>query len=203
MNVTLFIIVMTISSIGMIAFVLCNMRKLPVVKAGKADELHPREKSTFGKLPTMVKVNGVRVDLKDDVEMLVCGNSMQEYNIHDGQRIYVKECKDESEKMNIKTHPVLVFRITQKTIENDADFKLRKFVGYLDEQPDWNQVYEQYKNRIHIDKDTFIAQCEEKYKKTSDKENLVLSETYSEEKKVILYSMHEADTIYGKVEYAM
>lgn len=203
MDVTLFIIVMTISSIGMIAFVLCNMRKLPVVKAGKADELHPKLKSTFGKLPSIVKVNGVRVDLKDDVEMLVCGNSMKDYNIHDGQRIYVKLYKDESEKINIKTHPVLVFKITQKAVEDDADFKLRKFVGYLDRQPDWNQVYEQYKNRIHIDKDTFVAQCVEKYNKTTDRKNLVLSETYSEKEKMILYSMHAAKTIYGKVEYAL
>lgn len=203
MNVTLFIIVMTISSIGMIAFVLCNMRKLPVVKAGKADELHPRLKYTFGKMPSIVKVNGVSVDLNDDVEMLVCGNSMKDYNIHDGQRIYVKEYKEDSEKLNIKTHPVLVFRITQKLVEEDADFKLRKFVGYLDGQPDWNIVYERYKNRIHIDKDIFIAQCEEKYNKTTDREHLVLSETYSEKKKVILYSMHAAKTIYGKVEYAM
>lgn len=203
MNVTLFIIVMTISSIGMIAFVLCNMRKLPVVKAGKADELHPRLKYTFGKMPSIVKVNGVSVKLNDDVEMLVCGNSMKDYNIYDGQRIYVKEYKEDSEKLNIKTHPVLVFRITQKPVEEDADFKLRKFVGYLDDQPDWNIVYEQYKNRIHIDKDIFIAQCEEKYNKTTDREHLVLSETYSEKKKVILYSMHAAKTIYGKVEYAM
>ena len=47
--------------------------------------------------------------------------------------------------------------------------------------------------------------CKEKLRKLRLKESvrLVLSETYDEDQKAILYSLHPVTTIFGKVEFAM
>lgn len=34
-------------------------------------------------------------DVSDDMQMIVCGNSMQHYHIYDGQRIYVRKMGNE------------------------------------------------------------------------------------------------------------
>lgn len=187
---------------GMILFLILNMSKVPVVKAGKVTKVCARNKMVFGKSPRHAVVNGHEIDLRDDRIMSVCGNSMQKYGIRDGQQIYVKELsRDEAHK--ICTFPVVVFHIINGK-PDDSEFKLRKFVGYVHNQ-DCDKIYETYKGRICIPREKFINQCNSKFSKYGDNTpaSLVLSETFDEDKKETVYSLHPVSSIYGKVEYAV
>lgn len=203
MNVTVFTIAFSIMMLGMIIFLIINFKTLPVAKAGKVTKIYSINKHVFGSMPDYVRINGCVVNLSKDKKMFVCGNSMKDYHIHDGQRIYVKEYT-EVDKSTITKYPVLVFHIVNTPNKNDAQYKLRKFVGYVKSQ-EWKEIYRQFANRIRIPEDTFIEQCTIKYNKipVEERTSLVLSETYDEDKHMILYSLHPISTIYGKVEYAL
>lgn len=202
MNVTLFAIVFFLTIVGMLVFLFLNIKSLPVVKAGKVTKPCKEIKYIFGYMPSRILINGVKKDVSEDMQMVVCGNSMQNYHIYDGQRIYVREMMDE-EKNGITRYPVLVFHIINGE-PGDAKYKLRKFVGYVDND-NLHDLFASKQDRIKVSEDVFRSQCEEKLRKLSQKESdrLVLSETYDEDQKAILYSLHPVTTIFGKVEYAM
>lgn len=186
----------------MLVFLFLNIKSLPVVKAGKVTKPCKEIKRIFGYMPSMISINGIKRDVSKDLQMIVCGNSMQNYNIYDGQRIYVKVMEDE-EKNQITRYPVLVFHIVNGEL-GDAKYKLRKFVGYVDNE-NLNDLFVSKKDRIKVSEDIFVSQCGEKLRKLRLKESvrLVLSETYDEDQKAILYSLHPVTTIFGKVEFAM
>lgn len=202
MNVTLFIIAFLLTIVGMLGFLLLNFKTLPVVKAGKVNKPCNVSKSIFGYMPSHIFINGVKKDVSNDIPMIVCGNSMQNYHIYDGQRIYVKTMGDE-EKNGIARYPVLVFHIINGD-QGDAKYKLRKFVGYVDNE-NLNDLFVSKQDRIKVSEDVFVSQCEKKLRKLRLKGSgrLVLSETYDEDQKAILYSLHPVTTILGKVEYVM
>ena len=202
MNVTLFAIVFFLTIVGMLVFLFLNIKSLPVVKAGKVTKPCKEIKRIFGYMPSVISINGIKRDVSKDLQMIVCGNSMQNYNIYDGQRIYVKAMEDE-EKNQITRYPVLVFHIVNGEL-GDAKYKLRKFVGYVDNE-NLNDLFVSKQDRIKVSEDIFVSQCEEKLRKLRLKESvrLVLSETYDEDQKAILYSLHPVTTIFGKVEFAM
>lgn len=202
MNITLFAIVFFLTIVGMLVFLFLNIKSLPVVKAGKVTKPCKEIKRIFGYMPSRISINGMKRDVSKDIQMIVCGNSMQNYHIYDGQRIYVKAMEDE-EKNAITRYPVLVFHIVNGE-PGDAKYKLRKFVGYVDND-NLHDLFASKQDRIKVSEDVFVSQCEEKLRKLRQKESdrLVLSETYDEDQKAILYSLHPVTTIYGKVEYAM
>lgn len=202
MSINIFCIAFMTMMAGMIVFLIINMSKVPVVKAGKVTKVCARNRMILGTSLKHGIVNGVEVDLRNDERMIVCGNSMQMYGISDGQQIYVKKISDD-DKLRINTFPVVVFHIINGK-PNDSEFKLRKFVGYVYNE-DCDNIYDTYKNRIHISKERFIDQCSSKLKKYegANSDSLVLSETFDEDKKEIVYSLHPASSIYGKVEYAI
>ena len=202
MNVTLFAIVFFLTIVGMLVFLFLNIKSLPVVKAGKVTKPCKEIKRIFGYMPSVISINGIKRDVSKDLQMIVCGNSMQNYNIYDGQRIYVKAMEDE-EKNQITRYPVLVFHIVNSEL-GDAKYKLRKFVGYVDNE-NLHDLFVSKQDRIKVSEDIFVSQCEEKLRKLRLKESvrLVLSETYDEDQKAILYSLHPVTTIFGKVEFAM
>ena len=202
MHVTLFAIVFFLTIVGMLVFLFLNIKSLPVVKAGKVTKPCKEIKRIFGYMPSMICINGIKRDVSKDLQMIVCGNSMQNYNIYDGQRIYVKAMEDE-EKNQITRYPVLVFHIVNGEL-GDAKYKLRKFVGYVDNE-NLKDLFVSKQDRIKVSEDIFVSQCEEKLRKLRLKESvrLVLSETYDEDQKAILYSLHPVTTIFGKVEFAM
>lgn len=203
MSVQVFSIAFSIVMIGMLIFVLMNIHALQVAKAGKVTKPCRATKRIFGYMPSFIKINGVKIDVSEDTQMLVCGNSMKEYRIFDGQRIYVKPLS-ENEKYNIQKFPVLALEIVDNPIENDAKFKLRKFVGYAPNE-DWGCFYEAYRHKMKISKADFVQQCSKKYEKMQNRDKLPLavSETYDEDRGGILYSLHPISVIYGKVEYAL
>lgn len=203
MNVVVFAIAFGVMMIGMIIILLLNFNSLPVVKAGKVTKFCDKKKFVFGTMPNRVRINNRVVDLSDDEKMVVSGNSMKEYDIFDGQRIYVKRYS-EDERNTIQRYPVLVFNIVNNPNEKDAVFKLRKFVGYITND-NWSDIFVTFQDRIKTDHETFTRLCTEKYAKIpkADRDRLVLSETYDEELNTVLYSLHPVSTIYGKVEYAV
>lgn len=202
MSVTLFSITFSIIIFGMLFLLLASIQSLPTVKAGKVTTLCKETNWVLGKIPSKLSINGVKVDAREDLKMLVCGNSMKNYHIYNGQRIYVKPMTDE-EKIHIHSFPVLVFNIVDG-LKGDAKYKLRKFVGYV-MNDDFRELYEAYQDRIKVSLETFTEQCTPKYNKLREKysEQLVLSETYDEDKNIVLYSLHPVSTILGKVEYAI
>ncbi len=202
MSITLFSIVFGLMIVGMLAFWAMNIQTLPVVKAGKVTKPSKEKCTVFGRMPSEIKINGVRKNVSKDFQMLVCGNSMKNYHILDGQRIYVRSIADE-DKENITRYPVLVFHIVDGA-KGDAKYKLRKFVGYVVDD-DFRNLYDSLRDRIKVPVDSFLSQCTPKYKelRKSNSGKLVLSETYDEDKGIVLYSLHPVSTIMGKVEYAM
>lgn len=202
MSITLFSIVFPIMILGMLVLLFMNVQTLTVVKAGKVTKLCKEKSIVFGSTPSEININGVRIDVSKDTKMLVNGNSMKNYNIFDGQRIYVKPMTDE-EKQEIRHYPVLVFNIVDG-MKGDAKYKLRKFVGYVRDN-DFKTLHETLHERIKVPVGTFTSQCAPKYNKLRERysETLVLSETYDEDNDTLLYSLHPVSTIFGKVEYAM
>lgn len=202
MSIILFSIVFPITIIGMLILLALNTKTMNVVKAGKVTKFCKGKCIVFGDTPSIININGVRIDVSKDSKMLVNGNSMKHYHIYNGQRIYVKEMSEE-EKNEIKRFPVLVFHIVDG-IKGDAKYKLRKFVGYV-ANDNFKELYQAHQDRIKVPVETFIEQCTPKYNKLREKysEKFVLSETYDEDKDEVLYSLHPVSTIFGKVEYAM
>ncbi len=203
MSITVFITAFLTMMVGMALFLLLNFNTLPVVKAGKVTKFCSKTKHVFGDMPNSIKVNGVKIDLSKDEKMLVNGNSMKDYNLFDGQRIYVKRLSDD-EKREIATYPVLVFNIVDNPKANDAEYKLRKFVGYVDSD-NWRNIFDRFRERIKISETDFVNQCTLKYAKIplKDRGHLVLSETFDEDKASVLYSLHPVTSVFGKVEYAL
>lgn len=202
-SVIIFAIVFLLMMLGMGWFLIANFRTLPVVKAGKVTKICNKNEKVFGLMPDKIRLKGQSIDLSKDIKMVVCGNSMKYYNIHNGQRIYVEKI-EEAEKGDISTFPVLVLDIVNNPNKEDAAYKLRKFVGYTDNE-DWSGYYEKLRNRIKVPEDIFVSQCSEKYRKMNPapNEQLVLSETYDEDKNEVCYSLHPVSSIYGKVKYAI
>lgn len=203
MNITVFTIAFLLIMISMVVFLLINSQSLPVVKAGKVTKYCNKSKCFLGYAPKHFTKNGMNVDLQSYEMMYVRGNSLQDYHIQNGQRIYVRQFSD-TDKKNISTYPVLVFRIIDSPKKNDAEFKLRKFVGYVDDN-NWDEIYGRYQERIRQPKEQFVQDCNRKYQSLRLHPNplLALSETYDEDTKSIRYSLHPVETIYGKVEYAI
>ena len=204
MSVPVFTVAFIVLMIGMAFLLLLNYHSFPVVKAGKVDKWSGKTRRMLGYLPAKkLVVNGRRVDVSKDKKMVVCGNSMKDYHIFDGQRIYVKPLSD-AEKREIVRFPVLVLNIVDHPDKSDADYKLRKFVGYAASN-DWGKVYEQLRERIKIPQADFETQCVKKYAKLpqAGKERLVVSETYDEASRAVQYSLHPVSAVYGKVEYVL
>ena len=125
--------------------------------------------------------------------LYVHGNSMQDYKINDGDYIlidFINLGKDTSE-------------VLKNTSE---EYNVRKFVGYVHDNDDWNDIFSKFENRLKSDKQTFVDECSRmvnKLKKVSTEHDLVLSETYDEATKQHLYSLHPVKSLFGKVRYAI
>ncbi|MDE5612602.1 MAG: hypothetical protein K2I90_11370 [Odoribacter sp.] len=127
---------------------------------------------------------------------------MKDYNILNGQYIFVEPYKTMESKQSIQTYPVLVFEITEQKIQ--SKYKLRKFVSYIKpNNVDWDVVYTNNKSRIKISQQDFVQECSKKENRLKNKESdYILSETFDEEKGRCSYSLHPIETLYAKVKYA-
>lgn len=173
-------------------------------KAGEAD------KYVF-KIGVGKRLDKKRLDDKKNwLQLLVNGNSMKDYGIVDGNSIWVQKYNEE-ERANIMSFPVLVLSLVDPIKKNDSLYKLRKFVGYVENSDngiDWGMVYEKYKSRVKpsVSKDEFIASCKHSYAKSYERlkndDKIVLSETFDETVRKYHYSVHAVNQVYAKVKYA-
>lgn len=87
-----------------------------------------------------------------------------------------------------------------------SDYKLRKFVGYI-ENPltaDWDVIYSHFQEKIKIDKDRFKAEMHTKtIKLCSPSMRHIISETYDDDLQTFRYSMHPVSSVYAKALYAV
>ena len=204
MNTTWFFIILTLSVVGIAAMLLIEFPLRRRVKAGTAN------KFIFGKafarrLGSELKTDHDFVDPKDYEQMVVAGNSMKDYNIHDGDIVLVKTY-DERSKMEIDTYPVVAIKLCKNWNPFDSDMKLRKFVGYARDQK-WDAVYDSFKKRVKnsVSREDFIASCKKSFEKnpfTIEKDHpAIVSETYDENSRQYHYSVHPVNLLYGKVAF--
>lgn len=201
-----------VGAIVILLVILCsNVPLLYTVKAGKANKCCLVRKLGGRKNPKEIEIDGRLEDVSSLDPMLVCGDSMRQYDIKDGNTILVEKMT-EDEKNNISTHPILVFSISKKNGDSlrekfDSHYKLRKFLQYVNmpHLADWNQVYKNLpKNLQRTTVKEFSEICSKKAGLIRDydpSERYVLSETYLCETRKNDYSFHPVSTIYAKVCY--
>lgn len=199
-----FIIIISIILIVQIISICSFARLCPVAKAGKVSKFYWKYKLLFGKEPNTIVCDGTKIDVSTYKELYVYGNSMKDYDIHNGQKVLVSEYKSAEQKNQIEGYPVLVFHIYN--MKYQSPYKLRKFVGYVDElgDMDWNYFYDRLNDRIKIDKAQFVSGLKEKESNLTQKHNRhILSETYDEDTGIYRYSLHPVNSLYAKVMYAI
>lgn len=202
MNVTLFLFVMALVVVSQCAILYLSLRRVSTVKAGNVLKYCPATKCRVGSKPRQIQVNGAYVDVSSLEQLVVCGNSMHDYRINNGQTVFVSLIND---KESISTHPVVVFNITNAP-SHQSKYKLRKMVSYAEGyEQDWNVIYRENNNRIRISQNDFVTMCQNKVKKMQEagivNERLIVSETYDEDLHEYRYSLHPVSTLYAKVKY--
>ena len=203
MNLVWFYIIITIAVSGMLTMLFIEFPIRRRAKAGTAD------KYVFGRTVvrrlSKVDVGDRSVDASDYEQMVAAGDSMQDYNIHNGDSILVSPY-DEQGKLHIDRYPVLAIKLRSPMKPFDSDIKLRKFVGYVVNQ-EWGVAYDRYRDRVKpaVSRDDFVASCAKSYGKhqftLSEAKPAVLSETYDVDTRCYHYSVHPAENVYGKVVF--
>lgn len=200
-NIAFFVIISILLLSPLLSFIL-DLRFVLVAKAGKVDKFFWKYKLSSCKIPKEIKCGNDTIAVSKLSHLYVHGNSMKDYNIFNGQYVFVEPYNTMEAKQSIQTYPVLVFDITEQKIQ--SKYKLRKFVSYINlNNVDWTNVYAESRSRIKISQEIFIQECVEKVNKL-DNVNLdyILSETFDEEKGRCSYSLHPVETLYAKVKYA-
>lgn len=203
MNLVWFYIILVIAVVGIISMLFIEFPVCNRVKAGIAD------KYVFGKTVARriqkISIGDRQIDASKLSHMVVAGDSMKDYNINDGDNVLI-ETFNSQQKKNITRYPVVVISLREPRKPFDSDMKLRKFVGYVDDE-NWGDTYERYRDRVKADvtKDDFVASCQKSYGKyqfpLASPRAGVLSETYDADEQSYHYSVHSSDSIYGKVVY--
>lgn len=211
MYTTAFYILFAAIIIAQILFLVSQLKFEPTVKAGKVNDNFQFKSSLVCRrsVPTSVRCDGVDVDVSSLVSLSVRGNSVRDYGIVHNDRILVMPLTEE-QKSSITAYPVLVFHIVGRKNKLDSKFKLRKFVGYIDNvaNADWAAIYDKYSDRIRasVSRETFVRDCTKKAA-NADKNDLnapfVLSETYDEYDNKYKYSLHPVGSVYASVKYVI
>ena len=206
MNTTYFLVIMSLVVISQIIVLLVSVRSVDTVKAGNVLKHSPATKLRIGSKPRKLLVGQDYVDVSALEQLVVCGNSMKDYQIHNGQCVFVSTFNYQ-DKFQIENHPVVVLAISNAG-KFESKYKLRKMIAYAEGfDTDWHILFNNNRTRIKIDEATFVAKCAEKASKlraagVSDGK-LILSETYDEDLGICRYSLHPAETLYGIVKYAV
>jgi len=182
-----------------IYMLVAGTRILEVARAGKVDK--PTSRYRLQRVQTNEKVKLLK-------PFAVSGESMKDYDIHDGDTIYVKQLQSKEEKNFAGKYPVLMLAIDDMR-KSESRYKLRKFVDYVSnvQEMDWASFYDDHKERLtKIEKKDFEEMCKDKVEKLSESgkptgkdAQYILSETYEGSYQ---YSLHPVESLYGKVCYA-
>lgn len=198
-----FIIVISIILIIQIISICSFIRFCPVAKAGKVSKFYWKFKLLYGKEPNTIVCDGEQINVSSYEELYVHGNSMKDYDIHNGQKVLVSVFKDQ-EKQSIEGFPVLAFHIYNMKCQ--SPYKLRKFVGYVDDikARNWVDLYNRYSERIKIDETQFVSDLNKKnINDLNSPERYILSETYEDDSNIYRYSLHPVSSLYAKVMYVI
>lgn len=206
MNVTVFLAIVAIIAISQIIILYLSLRQVSTVKAGNVLKYSPAKKWRVGSKPQHIKINGSYVDVRNMEQLIVCGNSMHDYQISNGQTVFVAPY-DSNDREFITTHPVVVFHITDAS-SVQSRYKLRKMVSYAEGyNQNWGDVFDANESRIRIPKAAFEDMCLAKVRKMQvagiADERLIVSETYDEDLRAYRYSLHPVSTLYAKVRYVV
>lgn len=206
MNVSVFLLVIALIAVSQFVILYLSLRQVYTVKAGNVLKFSPAKKWRVGSKPNHIQVNGAYVDVRSLEQLIVCGNSMHDYQINNGQAVFV-ELYDDHGRESIATHPVVVFNITDAS-SVQSRYKLRKMISYAEGyNQDWEHIYVANRNRIRISGNDFVNMCLAKVRKMQQagiaEERLIVSETYDEDLHAYRYSLHPMSTLYGKVRYVV
>lgn len=203
MDFIFFYIVMGISLSGVVAMLFLEYPIRLRVKAGNAKDYVFRF-SSMSRI-TNIKVDDQIIDVTDLIPMIAAGNSMQDYDIQYGDKVFITKLID-GQKKAINSYPVVAIRMTKPHLPFDSRYKLRKFLCYTDDT-NWEQIYNCHKSRIkeEVSVEMFTESCQKSYEKNpfelGEAKCGIISETYDVREKAYHYSVHPTNLLYGIVSY--
>lgn len=196
---TVFVLVFMPSIIAYMA----SLGGVQFVKAGKVDDFCLRYALVTHANMKKIRVAGIEVDVSALLMYLVHGNSMSQFGVRNGQRVFVEKISN-GMRNGITTHPMLMFNIVGMG-KWQSQYKLRKFISYIEMgTPNWDEVYESNKEYITaLTRDAFVAAMQRKQEKVDlEHERHILSVTYNEHSRALEYSLHPVSSLFGVVKYA-
>lgn len=208
-----FTLIATLMLVAMIYVIKDDWQLMKVVRAGDVQKNVPVVKVVDSVKKEYIEVGQDRIDIQNFKALFVRGNSMREYQIIDGQIVYVERFTNDAQKQGINTFPVLVLKLQKRNIFLRlfvSQLKLRKFICYIKdlENVNWGEVFNAEHNRIKLEREEFICVINHKIEEMMERGEYltdcqyVLSETYDEDTNRCSYSLHQVSKIYGKVRYA-
>lgn len=143
--------------------------------------------------------------------MLVKGNSMRFYGIHDRDHVLVEPIDKFGWQKLEYEKPVVLFSVHDhngKWFRNwkifESHYKLRKFITYLqldeNEPINFAAMYDRHEGEITVSKEEFVKRCNERVKELTSDTCYVLSETYDCSLGRNRYSIHGVSNLIGTVK---
>ena len=192
-------------------------KKYKVVKAGDINCQRPYSVELRNLYNKKFTFENKEIDPNDYEIFIVSGNSMSIAGIKDSDAVFIKRLYG-MEKFQIQKAPVLIFEIdTTKDIGNvpldkPIEFKLRKFISYVDNNISFDEWFNRLKLEYQIienSKEIILNkfnECIQKHKdnnSNSDYFTLIFSSTLDTTNNTIQYSFHPIKFLYGMVEYVI
>ncbi|WP_294543209.1 hypothetical protein [uncultured Bacteroides sp.] len=212
----LFIIVLVLL-IGGLVVLLFSIRpakksQCKIVKAGDISKV-TKLTATINNLDNKSFVyEGEKIDLSRYDIFVVDGESMAKKNIHTGNGLLVSKLYGE-EKLRLSGNPLLVFEIDKerKLVRNPYDdisqimeYKLREFIGYLNNDEELEVMIQRLSAQDNIDKerrDDIFQKFNKAFEFYAGNGPLIMSFTYPNDQ--LGYSFHHPRFLVGKVEYVI
>ena len=188
--------VVTIIFVGLFLLLVLSSTN-PYIKGGSASTKCKRW-GVFNASETLMHGDNI-IDTSGLKRFIVNGNSMSRYGIKDKMAVYIEKYHE------ITDYPIIAFSI--KSGYFDAQYKLRKFVQYIDDtlNVDWSDIYENNKDYMRIPKEAFITEMKNRVdvlKRNGDVDGrFILSYTHKEKENQDHYSLHNEKNAIGIVKY--
>lgn len=195
----IFVIVFFIVTVGQIALLLSGYSR--TVSANDVSKEIDKFRDTRLFREDYVIADNERIDVSKHMSLIVCGDSMQKYDIHDGDRIYIKRYSSEDSN-SIEKRPILVMRYKHKSIFHRmvySNYFLMKFIGYVE---DLSVAEKLYKEDMGVSLERFMNDLRKSIDMFEKKNGKVLlGEFFDVELQRNVYSLYEANDVIGSADY--